>query len=185
MITELLAEQKSKMKKTIDNTAREMSVIRTGKATPAILDNIRVECWGGQHPLKQVAGVSAPEPSLLVIQPFDPSTSSAIVKAIETSSIGLRASADGTVIRIPIPKLSQERRTELARQVKKLAEMGKTSVRNIRRIGNDILHKAAKNSEITEDQEKKALDDIQKLADDAVKKIDEILKSKENDIMEV
>ncbi len=185
MITELLSDQKSKMKKTVDNTAKEMSVIRTGKATPAILDNIRIECWGGQHPLKQVAGVSAPEPRLLVIQPYDPSTGDAIVKAIEASQLGLRASADGPVIRIPIPKLSQDRRTELTRQVKKLAETGKTSVRNIRRIGNDALHKASKNSEITEDQEHKALDDIQKLADDAVSKIDELLKSKENDIMEV
>lgn len=185
MITELLAEQKSKMKKTVENTAREMSVIRTGKATPAVLDNIRVECWGGQHPLNQVAGVSAPEPRLLVIQPFDPSTSDAIVKAIEASQLGLRVSADGPVIRIPIPKLSQERRTELTKQVKKLAETGKTSVRNIRRIGNDALHKAAKRSEITEDQEHKGLDEIQKLADDAVTRINEILKSKENDIMEV
>lgn len=185
MIEELLDDQNSRMKKTVDNTARDMAVIRTGKASPALLDNISVECWGGHHPIKQVAGISAPEPRLLVIQPFDPSTSDAIVKAIQKSALGLRASADGPVIRIPVPKLSDDRRKELSKQVKTIAEQGRTAIRNIRRSGNDILHKASKASEITEDEERKALGEIQETADSAITEIDRLLESKESDILEV
>lgn len=185
MIDQVLNDQKTRMKKAVENTAREMSVIRTGKASPAILDNIRIKCWGGTHPIKKVAGVSAPEPRLIVIQPFDPSTSEAIVRAIQKSDLGLQASVDGPVIRIPIPKLSDERRKDLSRQVKKIAESGRTAIRNIRRSGNDELHKAQKNGDITEDEEYRALDDIQKAADDSIEKIDTYLESKEAEILEV
>jgi ribosome recycling factor len=185
MIDLIIDDQRSKMKKAVETTAREMSVIRTGKASPALLDNIRVECWGGLHPIKQVAGISAPEPRLIVIQPFDPSTSEAIVRAIQKSDLGLRASADGPVVRIPVPKLSDERRKELDRHVKKLAESGRTAIRNIRRNGNDELHKASKSGDITEDEEYKALSDIQAAADDAIAEIDKYLKSKEAEILEV
>jgi len=178
-------DHESKMKKAVETTAREMSVIRTGKASPALLDNIRVECWGGLHPIKQVAGISAPEPRLIVVQPFDPSTSEAIVRAIQKSDLGLRASADGPVVRIPVPKLSDERRKELDRHVKKLAEAGRTAIRNVRRNGNDELHKAKKSGDITEDEEYKALSDIQEAADDAIAEIDKYLKSKEAEILEV
>ncbi len=185
MVTELLEDQKNRMKKTVENTAREMAVIRTGKASPALLDNIRVECWGGQHPIKQVAGLSAPEPRLIVIQPFDPSTSDAIVKAIQKSDLGLRANADGPVIRIPVPKLSDDRRKELSRHVRAMAESGRTSIRNIRRSGNELLHKASKASDITEDEERKALNEIQESADNAITEIDRLLEAKEADILEV
>ena len=185
MLTELLNDQKSKMKKTVESTAREMAVIRTGKASPALLDNIRVECWGGQHPIKQVAGLSAPEPRLIVIQPFDPSTSDDIVRAIQKSDLGLRATADGPVIRIPVPKLSDERRKELSRHVRTLAESGRTAIRNVRRSGNELLHKASKASEITEDEERKALHDIQESADNAISEIDRLLEAKEADILEI
>ncbi len=185
MINEIITDQRDRAKKSVESTAREMVVIRTGKASPVLLDNIRVECWGGSHPLKQVAGISAPEPRMLVIQPFDPSTSEAIVKAIETSDLALRANADGPIIRIPVPKLSEERRVELIKQIKKIAESGRTAIRNIRRSGNDSLHSARKDSEITEDEERKALDRIQKIADEAVSEIDRLLKTKEADILEV
>jgi ribosome recycling factor len=185
MIDQILKDQKSRMKKAVETTAREMAVIRTGKASPALLDNIRVECWGGQHPIKQVAGISAPEPRLIVIQPFDPSTSDAIVRAIQKSDLGLIPSADGPVIRIPVPKLSDERRKELSRHVKKLAESGKTAVRNIRRSGNDELHKASKASDITEDEEYKTLSDIQNVADKAITEIEKYLETKEAEILEV
>lgn len=185
MINEIIEDQRERSLKSVESTAREMGVIRTGKASPVLLDNIRVECWGGSHPLKQVAGISAPEPRLLVVQPFDPTTSDSVVRAIESSDLGLRASADGPVIRIPVPKLSEERRIELTRQVKKIAEAGRTAIRNIRRNGNDSLHSARKESEITEDEERKALDRIQKIADEAVSEIDRLLKTKEADILEV
>jgi len=185
MIDHLLEDQKDKMCKTVDSTSRDMSVIRTGKASPAMLDNIRVECWGGLHPIKQVAGISAPEPRLLVIQPFDPSTAEAIVKAISKSDLGLRASADGPVIRIPVPKLSDERRKELSRHVKVLAEQGRTAIRNIRRSGNEAVHKASKAGDITEDEEHRILGEIQKAADNAISEIDKILETKEADILEV
>lgn len=185
MVDEVLKDQKSRMKMAVESTAREMAVVRTGKASPALLDNLRVECWGGTHPIKQVAGISAPEPRLIVIQPFDPSTSDAIVRAVQKSDLGLRASADGPVIRIPVPKLSDERRQELSRHVKKLAEQGRTAIRNIRRSGNDELHKARKNGDITEDEEYKGLGEIQEAADESIAEIDRYLETKEKEILEV
>jgi ribosome recycling factor len=122
---------------------------------------------------------------MLVVQPWDPSTAPAIVKAIESSDLGVRASADGPIIRIPIPKLSEERRKDLLKLVRKLAEDGRTAVRNIRREGNDAVHKSRKQSEISEDEEKRVLDEVQKMADASVAEIDRILKAKESEIMEV
>lgn len=182
MIPELMKELKKRISKSVQNTSHQMAVIRTGKASPALLDNLRVECWGDRLPLKQVAGISAPDPSLLVIQPYDPSTAEAIVRAVESSDLGLRASADGPVVRIPIPKLSDERRTELARQVGKIAEEGRTSIRNIRRDINDSLKKAAKSGDITEDQEHRAMDQVQEEVDRATEEIDSILEAKEKEI---
>ncbi len=185
MFEEILLNLEERAEKTQQNTAKEMSVIRTGKATPALLDNIRVEVWGDKLPLKQVAGISAPEPRLLVIQPWDASTAPAIAKAIESSDLGLRASIDGPVIRIPIPKLSDQRRKDLIKSVKKLAEVGKTAIRNIRRDANDSLKKACKSGKITEDQEKKSLIEVQVVVNKSVKEIDRLLKIKEADILEV
>lgn len=185
MLEEILLDLEERAEKTQQNTAKEMSVVRTGKATPALLDNIRVEVWGDKLPLKQVAGISAPEPRLLVVQPWDASTASAIAKAIEASDLGLQASIDGPVIRIPIPKLSDQRRKDLIKHVKKLAEIGRTAIRNIRREANDSLKKASKSGEITEDQEKKSQADVQIVVDNAVKEIDRLLRLKEADILEV
>ncbi len=181
----VLSEVREKAAKTVQNTSREMAVIRTGKASPALLDNIRVECWGDNLPIKQVAGISAPEPRLIVVQPWDQSTSPAIAKAIEASDLGLRATVDGPVIRIPVPKLSEERRRDLTKLVKKLAEEGRTSLRNIRRDANDQLKRACKAGEITEDAEKKAQDLVQKAVDESTSEIDRLLKAKEKEILEV
>jgi len=185
MIPELLRDLENRMNKSVQSISRDMAVIRTGKASPALLDHIRVECWGDALPLKQVAGISAPEPRLLVIQPWDQSTTEAIVKAVESSDLGLRASADGNVIRIPVPKLSEERRKDLIRHVKKIAEDGRTAIRNIRRDGNDTLHKTRKSGEITEDEEKRALELVQDAVETAISGIDRILKTKETEILEV
>lgn len=185
MIEELLKDISDRMDKTVKSTAHEMAVIRTGKASPALLDSIKVECWGEILPLKQIAGISAPEPRLIVIQPWDQSTAESIIKAIDKSDMGLRSNIDGPVIRIPIPKLSEERRKDLTRHVKKLAEEGRTAIRNLRREANDILKKACKNSDISEDEEKRALDSVQKIHDKVISEIDRILKVKEKEILEV
>lgn len=181
----ITAELKDRMEKTVQNTSKDMAGIRTGKASPALLDSIRVECWGDTLPLRQVAGISAPDPRMLVIQPWDQSTAPAIVKAIESSDLGLRASIDGPLVRIPIPKLSEERRRDLLKLVRKHAEDGRTAIRNIRREGNEAVHRARKTSEISEDEEKRALDEVQKLSDNAISEIDRILKAKEAEITEV
>jgi ribosome recycling factor len=185
MIEQLVSEQRDKMTKTVESTVRDMAVVRTGKASPALLDNIRVECWGGSYPLKQVAGISAPEPRLLVVQPFDPSTADAVVRAVEGSELGLRASADGPIVRIPIPKLSEERRVDLTKHVKKVAETGRTAIRNIRRAANDSLKASSKAGDITEDEERKVLDRIQRASDEAIAEIDRLLRNKEAEILEV
>ncbi|PIE51553.1 ribosome recycling factor [Candidatus Fermentibacteria bacterium] len=181
----ILLDLEERAEKTLKNTSKEMSVVRTGKASPALLDNIRVEVWGDTLPLRQVAGISAPEPRLLVIQPWDASTAPDIAKAIESSELGLRANVDGPIIRIPVPKLSEERRRDLIKHVKKLAEDGKTAIRNIRRDANDSLKKACRSGDITEDEEKKALTSVQEAVDKAVKEIDRILQVKEEEILEV
>lgn len=178
-------ELHEKMEKTVISTSREMAGIRTGKASPALLDNVKVECWGSSMPLKQVAGISAPEPRMLVIQPWDQSTSPAIAKAVESSELGLRAAIDGPVIRIPIPKLSEERRKDLLKMVRRIAEEGRTAVRNLRREGNDAVHKARKSSEVSEDDEKRLLEEVQKVADSSISEIDRMLKAKEEEITEV
>jgi len=185
MYEEIMFDLEERTDKTLRNTSKEMSVVRTGKASPALLDNIRVDVWGDTLPLKQVAGISAPEPRLLVVQPWDVSTAGDVARAIEASELGLRANVDGPIIRIPIPKLSEERRRDLIKHVKKLAEEGKTSIRNIRRDANDSLRKACKNGDITEDTEKKALVEVQEAVDKAVKEIDRLLKLKEDEIFEV
>lgn len=178
-------ELQEKMEKTVISTSREMTGIRTGKASPALLDNVKVECWGSSMPLKQVAGISAPEPRMLVIQPWDQSTAPAIAKAIEASELGLRAAIDGPVIRIPIPKLSEERRKDLLKMVRRIAEEGRTAVRNLRRDGNEAVHKARKSSEVSEDDEKRLLEEVQKVADSSISEIDRMLKAKEEEITEV
>jgi len=173
------------MELSVESIRSELAKLRTGKATPTLLDNISVDYYGANTPLRQVANVSAPEPRLLVIQPWEKNLLGEIEKAILKSDLGLNPTNDGIVIRIPIPQLTEERRHALVKIAKKIGEDGKIAIRNIRRDANDHLKKAEKIHDISEDELHRALDDTQHVTDDFIKKIDEILILKEKDIMEV
>lgn len=185
MQKELLADAKEKMHKTVEAVKHDLAAVRTGKASSHLLDSIRVEAYGSLMPLNQLATVSAPEPRMLTVQVFDKGTVNDVVRAIQKSDLGLNPSADGTVIRILLPALNEERRKELVRHCKHVAEEGRVAVRNIRRDANDHLKKALKDHKLSEDDEKHALNDVQKLTDEAVSEIDSLLSKKEKEVMEV
>lgn len=185
MLNQVYQEMERKMAKAAEALKAEFAGIRTGRANPALLEGIRVQSYGALVPLNQVAGVSVPEPRLLVIQPWDKSALSEIEKAILKSELGLTPMNDGRVIRLPIPPLTEERRRELSKVVKKMAEDHKVAVRNIRREANDEIKKLEKDKKISEDDSKKALEKTQELTDKAIKGIDEVLAKKEKEIMEV
>ena len=186
-VDSILAEAKKRMKSSLDTLRKEMATVRTGRANPGILDTVHVEYYGSEMPLNQLAGVSVPESSTLVIQPFDKSSIKAIETAILKSELGLNPSNDGNVIRLPIPALTEERRRELTKVVHKMGEEIKTAVRNVRRDANDDVKKLEKdkNAGVSEDAAKKSLDQIQKLTDDFIKEIDETVKHKDAEIMKV
>lgn len=181
----VMNETKEKMTNAINAYSRELSSIRAGRATPSILDRVTVDYYGAPTPINQVAGVSVPEARMIVIQPYDKSVLGDIEKAILKSDIGLNPSNDGSVIRLAVPALTEERRKELVKDVKKEAEVAKVNIRNIRRDANDDFKKLQKKSEITEDDLRSYSDDIQKLTDTNIAKIDEMAKDKEKEIMEV
>ncbi|MDE3001075.1 MAG: ribosome recycling factor [Gemmatimonadota bacterium] len=185
MVDEILSETRQSMARAVEAFQHEMSTVRTGRANTALLDNIRAEYYGAQVPLNQVATIGVPEPRLIVIQPWDKSAIPAIEKAIQTSNLGLTPSSDGTVIRLPIPQLTEERRSELVRVVRQMAEDSKVSVRNARRDANEMLKDGQKEGEIPEDDSRKGQDQVQKLTDDFVAEIDQLLARKEEEIMEV
>lgn len=185
MIKDLLATSEEHMKKTISSLKREYASLRAGRATPALLDPIMVDYYGTPTPLKQVASISVPEPRMLVIAPWEKSMLHAIEKAIMKSNLELSPNSDGTVIRLAIPQLTKERRSELVKDINKKAEEGKIALRNIRRDANDSVKKAEKAKEITEDDSKKAQEDMQKLVDKYVNEIDNVKTTKEKEIMEV
>lgn len=185
MPKQIIAQAKEKMTKAIQAYTRELATIRAGRASASLLDRITVDYYGAPTPVNQLAGITTPEARLLVIQPYDKSILGDIEKAILKSDLGLNPTNDGTVIRIAIPQLTEERRKELAKVVKKESEEAKVAVRNIRRDGNDDFKKLEKNGEITEDELRGYADDIQKLTDEQIAKIDKITKEKEKEIMEV
>ena len=172
----------SRMKKTTENFKMEISRIRTGRATPALLDGVKVEYYGSQVPLNQIAGIAVPDPRLLVLQPYDKSVIGEIERAINKAGLGLNPMSDGNVIRIQIPMLSDERRAELVRLVRKLAEDARVAVRNIRRDGMEKVKALEKKKEISEDEAKDADKKIQEFTDKATEEINEILKKKEHEI---
>src|SRR6187401_1610800 len=174
----LYAEVNKRMHTAVEHARHELSGVRTGRASITILDSVHVEAYGARMPLNQVAGLSVPEPTLIVAQPFDPSLLGTIEKAIRASDLGLNPANDGKVVRIPIPALTEDRRKELSRHVHKLTEEGRNSVRQVRRDANDRLKKLFKDSQISQDDEKKALDEVQKLTDGFVAKIDDLQKKK-------
>jgi ribosome recycling factor len=185
MPKQVIANTKEKMKKAIQAFTRELATIRAGKASASLLDRVTVDYYGAPTPVNQLAGISTPEARLLVIQPYDKSILGDIEKAILKSDLGLNPSNDGSIIRISIPQLTEERRKELVKVIKKESEEAKVAIRNIRRDGNDDLKKLEKNSEITEDALRGYSDDIQKVTDEHIAKIDQITKDKEKEIMEV
>jgi len=184
MLQSVFDDITAKMTGAIDRLKRELSGVRTGRASTALLEGITVDYYGARTPLNQLATVSVPESSLLTVQPWDHSAMQVIEKAIQSSDLGLTPSNDGNVIRIPIPPLSMERRRTLVKHVKKQAEEGKVAIRNIRRNGNEDLKHLEKDGDITEDDQRKAHDKIQKITDDFTKNIDQILSLKENEILE-
>ena len=161
----LFAEVKKRMDGSIDHVRRELGGVRTGRASVTMLDTVHVEAYGSQMPLNQVASLSIPEPTMIVAQPFDPSLMGAIEKAIRSSNLGLNPTNDGKVVRIPIPALTEERRKELSKLVHKYAEEGRNGVRQVRRDANDKLKKLLKDHKISEDDERRGLDEVQKITD--------------------
>lgn len=184
-IVEIKTDAIDRMQKAIAATAHEFSKIRTGKATTALLDGIRVEYYGNLVPLNQAATVGAPEPRLLTIQPWEKSMAGEIAKAIMKSDLGLNPVPDGNIIRVPIPQLNEERRRELVKLVKKIAEEGKVAIRNIRRDANDHLKKGEKDKTFSEDDHHRTSDEIQKLTDEKIAEIDKLVTAKEAEVMEV
>jgi len=185
IIETVYGETDSRMKKSIENLKKEFSRIRTGRATPGLLDGITVDYYGSQMPVNQVATVSVPDARTIMVQPWEKSMVAPIEKAVQAANLGLNPQSDGNIIRLPIPALSEERRKELFKACKQMAEDGKVALRNIRRDSNDKLKKAEKDKLITPDASKKELDAIQKLTDRFVATVDEQLALKEKEIMEI
>lgn len=181
----MTTDVKQKMEDALDAVRREFATVRTGKATPALLDTVRVDAYGAKMPLNQVATISSPEASLLVVQPFDQSLVGSIERAILTADLGLNPSNDGSIIRIPIPPLNEERRKEYVRLLHKMAEEGRISVRNARRAANDEVKHQIKDHELGEDVGHRKLEEIQKLTDEYITKIDDLLEKKEQEVMAV
>ena len=184
-MSETISAAEERMKKTLTNLKDGFSVLRSGRASAALFDKIRVDAYGDKSPLNQVANISVPEARLVVIQPWDKGLIGEIEKAIRSSELSLNPSNDGKVIRISIPPLTEERRKELVKQAKNNAEQSRVAIRNIRRDGNEDLKKLLKDAKITEDQEDKSAQELQKLTDNYIGKLNQILEEKEKEIMEV
>jgi ribosome recycling factor len=182
MIDELIQDATRRMDRSIEAAREHFNTVRTGRASTALLDRINVEYYGQQTPLKQLATINAPDPRMLTVQPFDPTSIKAVERAIQESDLGLTPSNDGKVIRLPIPQLTEERRKELVKVVRQYAEEARVAVRNVRR---DVIDGLKKEQHVTADEEHRAEERVQKLTDEHVKRIDELLKGKEAEIMEV
>jgi ribosome recycling factor len=179
----LTAEVQKKMDGHIDHVRRELAGVRTGRASVNILDTVHVEAYGSMMPVNQVASLSVPEPTMIVAQPFDPSLMGAIEKAIRSANLGLNPTNDGKIVRIPLPALTEERRKEMSKLVHKYAEEGRNGVRQVRRDANDKLKKLLKEHKISEDDERRGLEDIQKITDQHVALIDDIQKKKDTELL--
>ena len=179
----LSAEVKKRMDSAIEHVRKELSGLRSGRASVSLLDPVQVEAYGTNMPLNQVASLSVPEPTVIVAQPFDPTLMSAIERGIQKANLGLNPASDGKVVRVPIPSLTEERRKEMSKLVHKYAEDGRNSVRQVRRDANDRLKKLLKEHKISEDDERKGLEQVQKVTDDHVKMIDDLQKKKDQDLL--
>jgi ribosome recycling factor len=184
-IEDFLADAKRRMDKSIEATHHEFNSIRTGRASPALLDRVSIDYYGTPTPLNTLASISAPEARLLVVQPFDPGAIKNIERAIQESDLGLTPSNDGKVVRLPIPALTEERRKDLVKVVRRVAEDGKVAIRNVRRDVMQHLKELVVNGDVGDDEERRAEHSVQKITDDHTKSIDDLLKVKEAEIMEV
>jgi ribosome recycling factor len=183
-LKETYVQLKTRMDKAVEDFRREMAATRTGRANVHMLDTVSVDYYGSQMPLNQIAQVHAPEPQLITVQPFDPSSLGSVEKAIRSADLGLNPMNDGKIIRVPVPPLTEERRKEMVKHLHRILEEHRTAIRNIRRDGNEAIKKAMKDKKITEDDEKRALDEIQKLTDDEIKKMEDMSKAKEKEVLE-
>jgi ribosome recycling factor len=184
-LKETYTQLKSRMDKAVEDFRKEMAATRTGRASVHMLDSVHVDAYGSQMPLNQLANVSAPEPQLITVQPWDMSLVGAIEKAIRSAELGLNPMNDGKLIRVPVPALTEERRKEMVKHLHKALEDHRTAIRNVRRDGNDAIKKALKDKKITEDEERGAMEQIQKLTDEEIKKMEELCKGKEKEVMQV
>src|SRR5437667_8880237 len=184
-LREMNIQLKTRMDKAVEDFRKAMASTRTGRASVHMLDGVTVDAYGAQMPLNQVAQVHAPEAQLITVQPFDPSQLPAIEKAIRSGDLGLNPMNDGKMIRVPVPPLTEERRREMVKHLHKVLEEHRTAVRNIRRDGNEAIKKALKDKKITEDEEKRALDEIQQLTDDEIKIMEDTGRAKEKEVMEI
>jgi ribosome recycling factor len=185
MIRETVAQTKTRMAKAAEDLRVELTGVRTGRASTALLDHLKVEYYGTLTPLNQVATLGVPEPSMLTVQPWDPSLLSVLEKVIRSSDLGLNPVNDGKILKVPIPPLTEERRKELVKHLHKVMENHRTAVRNVRRDANEALKKLLKDKKISEDDERRGLEEIQKLTDDFMEKLESQAKSKEREIMEM
>ena len=186
MTDQIFADARARMERAVDAMRREFAKIRTGKATVSLLDGVKVDAYGSTVPLRQVANISVPEARLLVVQPWDKKIIGDVEKAIRSADLGLNPSNNGTLIRVPIPPLTEERRKEMVRYVHKLAEEGRVAIRNVRRDVNEILRQRQKDGQISEDEFHRAHDKvIQEMTDERIREVDHVLATKETELMEV
>lgn len=185
MLKDIIKETEDKMKKSLEILRKDFSTLRAGKANPSILDKVQVDYYGAMTPISQLANINAPEPRLLTVQPWDKGIVPAVEKAILKSDLGLNPSSDGNIIRIIIPQLTQERRVELVKTIKKKAEESRVNIRNIRRDSNEKMKSLEKSKAVSEDEAKKGQEEVQKLTDKYIKEVDRVLEIKEKEIMEV
>jgi ribosome recycling factor len=176
---------KSRMEKAVDDFRANLASTRTGRASVHMLDQIKVSYYGSDTPLNQVAQVTAPDANLILVQPWDPSIVADIEKALRASDLGFNPQNDGKIIRIPIPPMTEERRREVVKHLNKTLEDHRTAVRNIRRDGNDLIKKSAKDKKISEDEEKRSLEEIQKLTDDEIRRMEEMCRNKEREVLQI
>src|ERR687891_2702273 len=182
---DVIKEARPRMEAVIDDVRRKLATVRTGRAAVSLLDNIMVDYYGTPTPLNQMASVHVPEPQMLTVQPWDQTQIGAVEKAIRAADLGLNPSNDGKLVRVPIPALTEERRKQLAKQIHDVAEEHRTAVRNVRRDANDRLKKMLKDKLISEDAERDGLEEVQKMTNTYIGKIDELMKTKENEILSV
>ena len=185
VLKDIQQQLKTRMEKAVDDFRANLASTRTGRASVHMLDQVKVPYYGSDMPLNQVAQVTAPDANMIVIQPWDPSILGDIEKALRASDLGFNPQNDGKIVRIPVPPMTEERRREVVKHLNKTLEDHRTAVRNIRRDGNDLIKKAAKDKKISEDEEKRSLEEIQKLTDDEIKRMEEMCRNKEREVLQI